>query len=200
MSEIEPEISKNDNDIRLSPKKLAFCQYYLESGNGTESAIKAGYSKRSAHAQASALLKNPNVKAFIDRAFHKAAEKAEVTAERIIEELSAIGFSKISDFLEVTEVKKRKPGRGAAYTKVQTMNIFPTESIDKVKIRAVSEIKMTKDGMSLKVHDKISALEKIAKMLGYIQDRVDIMSGGNSIVPITGAKIIVDGPNDQATA
>ena len=34
--------------MALSPKQKAFCEYYASTGNATESALKAGYSKRTA--------------------------------------------------------------------------------------------------------------------------------------------------------
>lgn len=32
--------------VKLTPKQKAFCQYYIQSENATEAAIKAGYSKK----------------------------------------------------------------------------------------------------------------------------------------------------------
>ena len=40
-----------------------FCQEYIVDFNGTQAAIRAGYSKKSAGSQASELLKNPNISA-----------------------------------------------------------------------------------------------------------------------------------------
>ena len=34
--------------MKLTPKKKTFAEYYIETGNVTESAIKAGYSKKTA--------------------------------------------------------------------------------------------------------------------------------------------------------
>ncbi|HKF02413.1 MAG TPA: terminase small subunit, partial [Candidatus Sulfotelmatobacter sp.] len=44
-----------------SPRRQAFFQHYLETGNGTKSAILAGYSEKSAAAAASRLLTNPQI-------------------------------------------------------------------------------------------------------------------------------------------
>ena len=37
------------SDVKLTPKQQAFCDYYIASGNATEAAIKAGYSKSTAY-------------------------------------------------------------------------------------------------------------------------------------------------------
>src|SRR5699024_1261161 len=45
----------------LNPRQEKFAQEYWATGHGTNSAIKAGYSKKTAHVQATQLLKNPKV-------------------------------------------------------------------------------------------------------------------------------------------
>lgn len=60
----------------LSPKQLRFCELYAQSGNGTQAAIAAGYSRQSAAAQASRLLKNRKVRQYLDRLQTKAAGEA----------------------------------------------------------------------------------------------------------------------------
>ncbi len=34
--------------MKLTPKQKAFADYYIQTGNATEAAIKAGYSKKTA--------------------------------------------------------------------------------------------------------------------------------------------------------
>lgn len=47
----------------LQAKQIKFIEEYILTGNATQSAIKAGYSERSAAAQASRLLKNDKIQA-----------------------------------------------------------------------------------------------------------------------------------------
>ena len=47
--------------MTLNPRQEKFAQEYWTTGHGTNSAIKAGYSKKTAHVQATQLLKNPKV-------------------------------------------------------------------------------------------------------------------------------------------
>ncbi len=49
----------------LSPQQEAFCAFYVETGNGAQSAIRAGYRARSARFQASRLLTKDNILAKI---------------------------------------------------------------------------------------------------------------------------------------
>jgi phage terminase small subunit len=54
------------NEVRLTEKQKRFADYYIESGNGAESAIRAGYSEKTAKEIASENLTKPNIKKYID--------------------------------------------------------------------------------------------------------------------------------------
>lgn len=56
----------------LPLKQRKFIKAYIESGNGTRSAIKAGYSERSASTQASRLLKNERVLSILNDSVEEA--------------------------------------------------------------------------------------------------------------------------------
>ena len=71
----------------MNARQQRFVAEYLIDLNGKQSAIRAGYSKKTAEVQASRLLRNVKVAAAIETARSKAAEKAEVTREWIIEQL-----------------------------------------------------------------------------------------------------------------
>lgn len=63
---------------RLTPKQKAFCDYYIETGNATESYLKAGYKTKGngARVNASKLLTNANIKKYIaDRMAQKEKER-----------------------------------------------------------------------------------------------------------------------------
>lgn len=49
----------------FTPKQKAFADYFLQSGNVTEAARKAGYSEKTAAVIGSENLKKPNVSAYI---------------------------------------------------------------------------------------------------------------------------------------
>ena len=52
------------NRSELSAKQQRFCDEYLIDLNATQSAIRAGYSKKYAHTNASKLLQNTTIKEF----------------------------------------------------------------------------------------------------------------------------------------
>ncbi|KOP81997.1 terminase [Bacillus sp. FJAT-21945] len=52
--------------MKLTEKQKRFADYYIETGNITESAVKAGYSQNYANAQGYKLLENVGIKSYID--------------------------------------------------------------------------------------------------------------------------------------
>lgn len=53
------------NNEKLNAKQIAFCELYAESGNGSQSAIKAGYSQKSSRSIAYELLTKPHIQHYI---------------------------------------------------------------------------------------------------------------------------------------
>lgn len=71
----------------LTPKQQRFVQEYLQDHNGTQAAIRAGYSESTARQQGSRLLTDPRVMAAVRAGQQKVAKKAEVTVDSLMAEL-----------------------------------------------------------------------------------------------------------------
>lgn len=65
----------------LTAKQQAFVREYCLDKNGTQAAIRAGYSRRTANEQAARLLANVHVRAAVDSALAVLARKTETEAE-----------------------------------------------------------------------------------------------------------------------
>ena len=76
----------------LTPKQAAFVREYLIDLNATQAAIRAGYSAKTAHVLAANLLSNVKVQGAIQNGVNARAEKAEVSAERVLKELCCLAF------------------------------------------------------------------------------------------------------------
>lgn len=76
----------------LTPQQRVFVAEYIKDRNGTQAAIRAGYSEKGAATQAERLLRNAEVRSAVDAAITKVAEKAELTAERTLRELARLAF------------------------------------------------------------------------------------------------------------
>lgn len=165
-----------DND-ELTDKQRVFCEEYIVDNNGTRAAIAAGYSEKTARQIAANLLTKVNIQEEIDRLREARSKRTQITADRVLEEFAKIGFANIKDYLQVEEKeyivgldKKGKPVKD----KVKAVEIFETENIEDDLASAIAEIKQTKTGISLKLHDKIKALENIGRHLGMFNDSIDL--------------------------
>ncbi|MFT4410197.1 terminase small subunit [Stenotrophomonas muris] len=71
----------------LTPKQQRFVQEYLKDHNGTQAAIRTGYSAKTAKQQGSRLLAAPRIQAAVRAGQKKVAKKAEVTVDSLMAEL-----------------------------------------------------------------------------------------------------------------
>lgn len=146
----------------MNDAQTRFVQHYLVTGNATKAAELAGYSPKTAPSQGSRLLKNANVKAALSAARKRRSRRTKVTADRVVDELAAIGFADIGDVLDVDEVTSQ--------VKIRPLGKMPAE----VR-RTISEIKETtqtfpdgseKSTLTIKQHSKMAALAKLFDHLG----------------------------------
>lgn len=74
----------------LTVKQQRFADYFIELGNGTDAAIKAGYTKKSARFQASANLKNPAIKEYVDRLMAEKDNERIAKQDEVLELLTKV--------------------------------------------------------------------------------------------------------------
>lgn len=74
----------------LTARQQKFCDEYLISGNATQSAIKAGYSEKTAYSHGQRLLKNVDVKAYIDNNMKQMSSDKIATAEEVLQYLTSV--------------------------------------------------------------------------------------------------------------
>lgn len=72
----------------MNVRQQKFCDYYLQSGNATDAAIKAGYSSKTAYSIGQRLLKNVEIEKYNAEHQQKAHRERIATAEEILEFLS----------------------------------------------------------------------------------------------------------------
>jgi phage terminase small subunit len=155
---------------KLTRKQRLFCDEYLVDLNATQSAIRAGYSVTSARDIGCKNLTNPYIKAFIEKRMINREERTEITQDEVLKELARIGFANIDDYVTVVVDKCNR----------KKVRVKPTKDIPNDKIAAISSIKEGANGIEVKLHDKVRALENIGRHLGMFTDKVEI-SGTNEI-------------------
>lgn len=107
------KICISHEDMKLTPKQQKFCDEYLIDLNGTQAAIRSGYSEKTANEQASRLLVNVNIKEYLKLKQKKTTEKLEISKEEIVKLVLEIAKSKgekTNDRLKAFEIVNKMLG------------------------------------------------------------------------------------------
>ncbi|WP_308575523.1 terminase small subunit [uncultured Fusobacterium sp.] len=75
---------------KLTPKQKAFCEFYIETGNQTEAAIKAGYSKKTARVIGQENLLKPAIKEYLEKRLAEIDAKRIANADEVLEYLTKV--------------------------------------------------------------------------------------------------------------
>jgi phage terminase small subunit len=144
----------------LTDKQRAFVLEYVKDFNGTQAAIRAGYSEDSASEIAYENLRKPQIRQQIDRHF----EDMGLTADRILAEQMTLAFGDMGDFLEISAGGGLTLKDGADLT-------GKTKLIRKIKEKRKILTKAEGDGeemiidsqIELELYDRQKALDVLGK-------------------------------------
>lgn len=165
---IRKSTKKSPTGKLLTAKERKFCEELIVDGNGRQAAIRAGYSQNSATEIASENLSKPHIKAYYKALLSAQAARLKVTGDKVINELAAIAFFKVTEIIDVVDVVTEKNGVRSSRT---TVKIKPSKDWSKIAERAVESIKIDKDGaIAVKAHGKVSALTKLGEHFGMFTD------------------------------
>ena len=173
----------------LTEKQKQFCSEYLIDLNATQSAIKAGYSEKTAYSAGQRLLKNVEIQALLQKSMQKRSKRTEITQDWVLEELRKIASTDGSVYAKV--VVKEQPEtvideETGEQKKVSRMRQFVemenTDSLTAEQKAAISCIKQTRNGIEVGTYDKVKALELIGKHLGMFKD---VPQGNGDIEDLT---------------
>jgi phage terminase small subunit len=141
----------------LTPKQRRFVEEYLIDLNGTQAAIRAGYSADSARSIAHENLTKLDIARAIDEAL---AKDAGVTRPRIVSELAKIAFARPKDYFAWGP---------------DGVTVKASEELNDDQAAAIAEVSQTitpaGGTIRVKLSDKLTALEKLGKALGLFKDR-----------------------------
>ena len=90
---------------KLTEKQKKFADYYIELGNATQAAINAGYSEKYAGQNVDKLLKNTNLKKYIEERLEQIASERIMSAQEAVELLSSIARAEITEQVVVTTME-----------------------------------------------------------------------------------------------
>ena len=156
---------------RRNSRHEIFAREYVKDLNGKRAAIAVGYSAKTADAAASRLLSNVKVQTLVATLTKKHADKLDLSAEKVLSELSRMGFSNFLDYVNITE-------EGDAFVDLSGLTQEQAAAIQEVTVNEYMEGK-GKDGRKvkrtkLKLVDKIRSLELLGKHLKLFTERIEV--------------------------
>ena len=71
----------------LNEKQKKFCEEYIIDFNGTQAAIRAGYSKKTAYSMASENLRKPEVQAYLKELIENRNKRTGITQDEVVRDI-----------------------------------------------------------------------------------------------------------------
>lgn len=143
----------------LNERQIRFCEEYIACKfNGTQAAINAGYSEKTAKEIASENLTKPHIQEYLSKLIEKDAESVGITKERVMQEIGRLAFADHRKFFD--DNGNLKPIKDLDDEAASILAGFEvTEETEWVE-GAKSVTGFTK---KIKTYDKTKALEMLAK-------------------------------------
>lgn len=128
----------------LNEKQQRFCEHYVTSYNVKMALRRAGYSQQSS-AEGYYLRQKPKIQLYIQWLKARILKETFVTGADIIDQWVRIAFADMTDFVDIHR---------------NSISLKPADDMDGQLVKA---IKMGRDGVSIELHDKLKALDSLAK-------------------------------------
>lgn len=150
--------------------------------NGTQAAIRAGYSKNTANEQAAQHLAKLSVQEYLSTLKKKAADESVITKQQLLDELAKIAFFDIrkiyTEDSALMNVKDFDDDSAAAVAGLDVDELYEGFGEDRERVGYTKKVKL---------HNKIQAIERVSKMLGYDAPakiaETDIDGNNKTIIP-----------------
>lgn len=161
----KPRVKAGTSKSAAAERRIAFANAYIANGrNGTQAAITAGYSAKTATVTGSQLLTDPNVRAIIDAMTAEHSAASGLTAENVLREIRRLSFSDTRKLYR-PDGSLKSPDEwdddtAAAVGSVEVIEEYEGRGEDRELVGHTKKVK---------VWDKNAALEKAAKHLGLYE-------------------------------
>lgn len=159
----------------LNQRQELFCREYIKDLNGTQAAIRAGYSKKTADRMAYELLKKPEIQAFVLQSKTERVEEVKIDANYVLKRLIEIDEMDVADILD--DGGDFLPIRKWPKTWRTTLSGLDIAIINSGDTEAIIK--------KIKWPDKVKNLELLGKHIGVVAftEKVDHTSSDGSMSP-----------------
>lgn len=194
---INEKIIDNIVDTDLTEQEQDFILYYLESNNGTQSYLKAyGGEKKFAAFKACRLLKSQKIKSEIKRIKKIMKIGMDIDPSKYLDTLLKVANADIGDYIKFSEEEiPEYDDEGMPLLNQDTgepitrkVNRMHLEDSSKVDTTVIQEIKQGKDGISIKLVDKMRAWEKLKEFFEWKKQQEDNSKISNNLIEVLQTK------------
>jgi phage terminase small subunit len=169
-----------DEDNELTEKQRLFCLYYLKYFNATKAYQKAyGCSYKTANVEGPRNLVKPSIKKEIERLKAEQTKGLMLDASDVLQKYIDIAFADITDYVSFGQREEQVIGmygpvfEGKGENKkpvMQIVNYVELKDSATVDGTIITEVKQGRDGVSIKLADKMKALEKLSLYFDLFPD------------------------------
>lgn len=128
--------------MKLNARQKSFCEFYVASGNATESAIKAGYSEKYTNKNVSKIRQNTAVQEYIKELQEKTKTSRIMTAierREFLTEVIKNGNEKIQDRLKALDILNKMDGEYIEKMQLSgQVNTNPLSGLTTEELRALA--------------------------------------------------------------
>lgn len=163
----------------LRGKQRKFADNYIKSGNATEAYVNAGYKVRSnetARANASRLLTNANVKAYIEKRLKQIESAKLATAKETLEYLTSVMRGEQTETVVTAKGLYRNvevSAKDRITAAKELLKRYPVDPLSKMQLRKINaEADLTEARVKAMQGNNNTQEDKVAKMMGELQDAI----------------------------
>lgn len=165
----------------MTKKQKRFADEWLIDLNGTQAAIRAGYSPDTAASIASENLRKPEIEKYIAKAMAERSRRTGVNQDRVVQELAKIAFVKMTDVVD-------SEGRIREDASEEDLSC-----IEAIKCKKSDTDTGSSEEREVKVASKLKALELLGKHLGMWNDKLEVSGELETVVILNDIKEDQDG-------
>jgi len=179
-----PDGSTPQPNQRTVARRQRFAHAYLANGlNASQAAITAGYRSKWASRVGHDLLGTPEVRAIVEAAQARHAERAQITAEQLVDELVKIVQADPRELVEYRRTSCPDCWLGLVEPEQRVDPECPacgglgigqavfkdTREMSPQAVALLASIETTRGGMRYRLHPKLDAIEKLMRYLGLYE-------------------------------
>lgn len=148
----------------LTDKQKRFCEEYMIDLNATQSAIRAGYSEKTAHSIGFENLIKPEIQDYISELKQSKSEELNISQNMVLKELMKIAFGDVKNYfddlgrlIDINELEN------------QVSASIKSVTVQQEKITIAGETNIESSIKKIESYDKLKALDTINRMLGFYE-------------------------------